>query len=153
MGRLICNKIGKGDYYLVGIFVTKMIGTSNFCGSVTREKSFLTSYQRTKCVIHSPAKKIPMCVGHFGIFETNKFPLIYTKSQNERSRIYLKLPRAKAQVLMALSCETVGEAIGSTVLAADIGGTNARFQVLFIKAFRITRTHIFIYNVDMEPSF
>ena len=98
--RLICNKIGKGDYYLVGIFVTKMIGTSNFCGSVTREKSFLTAYQRTKCVIHSPAKKIPMCVGHFGIFETNKFPLIYTKSQNERSRIYLKLPRAKAQVLV-----------------------------------------------------
>jgi|TARA_B100001540_G_scaffold184113_2_gene162321 hypothetical protein len=97
---LICNKIGKGDYYLVGIFVTKMIGTSNFCGSVTREKSFLTAYQRTKCVIHSPAKKIPMCVGHFGIFETNKFPLIYTKSQNERSRIYLKLPRAKAQVLV-----------------------------------------------------
>jgi|TARA_B100000073_G_scaffold123804_1_gene101114 hypothetical protein len=99
---LICNKIGKGEYYLVGIFVTKMIGTSNFCGSVTREKSFLTAYQRTrtKCVIHSPAKKIPMCVGHFGIFETNKFPLIYTKSQNERSRIYLKLPRAKAQVLV-----------------------------------------------------
>ena len=64
------------------------------------EKSFLTAYQRTKCVIHSPAKKIPMCVGHFGIFETNKFPLIYTKSQNERSRIYLKLPRAKAQVLV-----------------------------------------------------
>jgi glucokinase len=52
---------------------------------------------------------------------------------------------------MASSRETVGEAIGSTVLAADIGGTNARFQVLFIKAFRITRTHIFIYYVDMEP--
>jgi glucokinase len=51
---------------------------------------------------------------------------------------------------MASSHVSVEENSSSTILAADIGGTNARFQVLFNLVLWITCSHSYKYNADME---
>jgi len=82
--------------------VTQMIRATDFCSSITREKIVLTTYQRTRYTVHPSIKK---------------------------GKSHSKLPRAKARVLMASSHVSVEENSSSTILAADIGGTNARFQI------------------------
>jgi hypothetical protein len=103
--------------------VTQMIRATDFCGSITREKIVLTTYQRTRYTVHPSIKK---------------------------GKSHPKLPRAKARVLMASSHVSVEENSSSTILAADIGGTNARFQVLFNLVLWITCSHSYKYNADME---